>query len=414
MGDNQLGQEVGYSVRFDDCTDPNRTRLKFVTDGMLLRETMLDPLLSRYSVIMIDGTSKRVFLKTIWSNESLCWSLRALIMSILFSFFRAHAHPSEAHERSLHTDVLLGLLKKIGRRRRDLRIVVSSATLDAERFAAFFETNRSAVGADANGGDGDASNTATIVSVDGRQHAVDILYADEPCRDYVEAAIETALAVHRGGNAHRNAGGDILVFLTGQQEVDHAVAQIRERAVDAETGDDDDDQHGSARTLRVLPMYAGLTPDEQMRVFAPDAPSSSSSSSSLPPRRCVVATNIAETSVTIPNTCVVIDCGFAKMRSHDPATGVESLIVSPISRAAADQRAGRAGRVRAGVCYRLYTEDAYRSIMPAQGVPEMQRCQLAWVLLQLKALGVDNVAAFDFVSPPPREALVRALEELYG
>jgi ATP-dependent RNA helicase DDX35 len=302
--------------------------------------------------------------------------------------------------------VLLGLLKKIGRRRRDLRIVVSSATLDAERFAAFFETNRS-------GASDDANNTATIVSVDGRQHAVDILYADEPCRDYVEAAIETALAVHRGGNAHRNAGGDILVFLTGQQEVDHAVAQIRERAVDADDGDGDD-RSGSARTLRVLPMYAGLTPDEQMRVFAPDAPSSSSASSLLPPRRCVVATNIAETSVTIPNTCVVIDCGFAKMRSHDPATGVESLIVSPISRAAADQRAGRAGRVRAGVCYRLYTEDAYRSIMPAQGVPEMQRCQLAWVLLQLKALGVDNVAAFDFVSPPPREALVRALEELYG
>jgi ATP-dependent RNA helicase DDX35 len=294
-----VGREVGYAVRFDECADPERTRIKFVTDGMLLRECLLDPLLSRYSVVMID----------------------------------------EAHERSLHTDILLGLLKKICKRRRDLRVIVSSATLDAEKFAAFFETNST----------GDPSNnTCTIVSVDGRQYPVgkffqvflhfihvfsglnefiftaDILYSAEPCRDYVNAAVDTAAMLHE-----RERMGDILVFLTGQEEVEQACTLIRDRTA------------SSVRPLQVMPIYAGLLPEEQMKVFRVD-PLPSFGGESTFRRRCIVATNIAETSVTIPNTCFVVDCGFAKVRAYNARTGNESLVVTPISQASANQRAGRA------------------------------------------------------------------------
>uniref|UniRef100_A0A4W4FTD6 Probable ATP-dependent RNA helicase DHX35 n=1 Tax=Electrophorus electricus TaxID=8005 RepID=A0A4W4FTD6_ELEEL len=338
-----LGHEVGYSIRFDDCSDPHATRIKFLTDGMLAREMMADPLLQAYSVLMLD----------------------------------------EAHERTLHTDIAIGLLKKIQRKRRDLRVIVASATLDAKKFQNFFNLNES----------GDPNkDTCGIVSVEGRTFPVDIFYTLSPVPDYVKATVETVLKIHETED-----DGDVLAFLTGQEEVETVVCMLQEQARTLS-------RHGLKKHLRVLPMYAGLPYSEQMRVFE-----------RVPPtvRKVVVATNIAETSITINGIVFVIDCAFVKLRAYDSRTAIDSLVVTPISKASASQRAGRAGRIRAGKCFRLYTEEDFEKL-PESTVPEMQRCDLAPVVLHLKALGVDNVLRFNFLSPPPAQSLVQALELLYA
>ncbi|KAJ3271239.1 ATPdependent RNA helicase, partial [Borealophlyctis nickersoniae] len=355
-----LGQEVGYTVRFDDCSDARTTRIKYLTDGMLFRETLLDPLLSRYSVIMVD----------------------------------------EAHERSLYTDILVGVLKKydllsslgfflfmkhsklkaqrILRKRPDLRIIISSATLDAELFYEFFNTNTT---------DDRTKDTAVIMSLEGRMYPVDVHYLTEPCSDYLEKTVETVF------NIHKNEGpGDILVFLTGREEIDTVATLIAERAAE------------SRLALQPLRIYGGLPMEEQLLVFQP-APRGT--------RKVVVATNIAEASITIDGVVFVIDPGFVKIRSYNPKTSMESLIITQTSKASAQQRAGRAGRTRPGKAYRLYTEEAFQSL-PQNNVPEMQRSNLATVILQLKALGIENVLHFGFLSPPPVEIMSRALELLYS
>eukprot|EP00047_Mylnosiga_fluctuans_P021813 m.109397 g.109397 ORF g.109397 m.109397 type:complete len:706 (+) comp9039_c1_seq1:13-2130(+) len=334
----RLGDVVGYSIRFDDCYSAERTRIKYMTEGMLVREMMRDPLLSRYSAIMLD----------------------------------------EAHERTLYMDIVLGLLHKIQRRRPDLRIIVSSATLDAQAFHSFFNANTT----------GDRTkDTSAILSVEGRTYPVDIFYAEAPVPDYVAATVEAVLAIHRDGGP-----GDILAFLTGQDEVDDAVKKIKDRLEDMTVPD-----------MVVLPLYGGLSGTEQMKIF----------DSGEGRRKAVIATNIAEASVTIPGIVYVIDCGFVKMKGYNATSGIESLVVTPVSKASADQRAGRAGRMRAGKVYRLYTEDAYKGL-PDATIPEMQRSNLAGVLLQLKALGIDNVLRFAFVSPPPAIAMQRGLELLFA
>lgn len=352
----RLGEEVGYSIRFEDMTSP-RTRIKYMTDGMLLREVLVDPLLSRYSVVMID----------------------------------------EAHERSLSTDVLLGILKKIRRRRKELRIVVSSATLQAEEFARFFGDEGESGGkkGDEDGDDGDGDEEkkelAKIISLEGRCYPVDVLYLEEPTENYVEKAVQTVFDIHL-----KEGEGDILLFLTGREEIETAISAIRERA---------EDLHPRAPQLLPLPLYAGLPSDEQLAVFDP-APENH--------RKVVVSTNIAEASVTIEGIVFVIDCGFVKLRTFDPRTGIETLSGAPVSRASATQRAGRAGRTRAGKCFRLYAQRAFNDVMAEMGIPEIQRSNLAPVLLQLKALGIDNVVRFDFITPPPSELMVRALELLFS
>ncbi|MBE7179700.1 MAG: ATP-dependent RNA helicase [Terriglobus roseus] len=336
----QLGQEVGYSIRFEDVTS-EATRIKFMTDGLLLREALVDPLLTRYSVIMVD----------------------------------------EAHERSLSSDILLGLLKKIMRKRPELRVIVSSATLQAEDFLRFFT--------------GDAPSEATslkgaIVSLEGRMYPVDIMYLEQPAEDYVQRAVATAFDVH-----HQEPDGDILVFLTGREEIETAIDLVADRLADA---------NPSAPRLQPLPLYAGLPSDQQMYVFEPAAENT---------RKLIFATNIAEASVTIDGIVYVVDCGFVKLRAYNPLTGIDTLTAVPASQASASQRAGRAGRTRPGKCYRLYTEAAFAAL-PAAASPEAQRSNLAPAVLQLKALGVDNVARFDFVAAPPAELLARALELLYA
>jgi len=343
---SKLGEEVGYSIRFEDLTSA-KTRIKFSTDGLLLREALADPLLSRYSVIMVD----------------------------------------ESHERSLSTDILLGVLKKIRKRRPDLRIVVSSATLQAEDFLRFFSGGRDE---DGKNGDGAEHNVGNIISLEGRMFPVDTLFLEEPAEDYVERAVKTVFDIHAS-----EPDGDILLFLTGREEIDTALQMIADRTASL---------HPRAQSILSLPLYAGLTSEQQLYVFE-SAPENT--------RKVIVSTNIAEASITIDGIVYVIDCGFVKLRAFNPNTGIETLTATPVSKASATQRAGRAGRTKPGKCYRLYTQTAYESL-PEATVPEIQRSNLAPIILQLKALGIDNVLRFDFLTPPPAELIIRALELLYS
>ena len=342
----KLGEQVGYSIRFEDVTSAS-TRIKFMTDGLLLREALVDPLLSRYSVIMVD----------------------------------------EAHERSLSTDILLGVLKKITKRRPELRIVISSATLQAEDFLRFFQDEGHEPTKDSSQ---KPTESSQIISLDGRAYPVDILYLEEATEDYVERAVQMIFQIHES-----EGDGDILLFLTGREEIESALQKIADRNATL---------HARAQSIMALPLYAGLTNEQQLYVFEP-APENT--------RKVIVSTNIAEASVTIDGIVYVVDCGFVKLRAFNPITGIDALTVTPTSQAAATQRAGRAGRTRPGKCFRLYTESDFESMSLAT-VPEIQRSNLAPIILQLKALGIDNIARFSFLTPPPAELVVRGLELLYS
>ena len=339
----KVGEDVGYSIRFEDLTSA-KTRIKFLTDGLLLREALADPLLSRYSVIMID----------------------------------------EAHERSLSSDILLGILKKIRKRRPELRIVISSATLQAENFLRFFS------GGSMNPDGGAENPVGRIISLEGRAYPVDTLFLEEPAEDYVERAVKTVFDIHAN-----EPEGDILIFLTGREEIDAVLEIIADRATSL---------HPRAQSILALPLYAGLTSEQQLYVFEPTPENT---------RKVIVSTNIAEASVTIDGIVYVVDCGYVKLRAFNPKTGIETLTATPVSKASATQRAGRAGRTKSGKCYRLYTQSAYENL-PEATVPEIQRSNLAPIILQLKALGIDNVLRFDFITPPPAELIIRALELLYS
>lgn len=342
----EVGQDVGYSIRFEDLTSSS-TRIKFLTDGLLIREALVDPLLSRYSVIMVD----------------------------------------EAHERSISTDILLGLLKKVMRKRPELRIIISSATLQAEQYLNFFTQSES----EKKPANGDSSQEiGIIVSLEGRTYPIDVMYLETPAEDYVEKAIDVVFNIHS-----QEGPGDILVFLTGREEIDNAIQAVSERAAQLSSRQD---------VLQPLPLYAGLSSEQQLYVFdkTPDGA-----------RKVVFSTNIAEASVTIEGIVYVVDCGFVKQRAYNPKTGIETLTATPISKASASQRAGRAGRTKPGKCYRLYTEANFDAL-PEANIPDIQRANLAPVVLQLKALGIDNVARFDYLSPPPAELMSKALELLYS
>lgn len=334
-----VGSLVGYNIRFDDKTDPVKTKIKYVTDGMLVREMMVDPLLSTYSVVMID----------------------------------------EAHERGVNSDVIMSLLKKILKKRKDLHLVVSSATLQAREFASFFETNET---------ENSTKDSTTIVSVDGRMFPVELYYLGQPLNSYIQAAYDTVV------NIDRNEGlGDILVFLTGQDEIEKLIGMLNEYTQKYKS------------TMVAYPLYSGLSIAEQMKVFDPLLKGV---------RKVVCSTNIAEASITIDNIVYVVDCGFVKQKLYDPLSDIERLVVTEISQSSAIQRAGRAGRTKSGKCFRLYTENAYKNVLVEQTIPEIQRINLAPVVIQLKALGIDNIVQFDFVSPPPTESLIRSLELLYS
>ncbi|KAL1834084.1 hypothetical protein ACET3Z_003735 [Daucus carota] len=329
----KLGHEVGYSIRFEDCSS-DKTVIKYMTDGMLLREFLGEPDLSSYSVVMVD----------------------------------------EAHERTLSTDILFGLVKDIARSRPDLKLLISSATLDAKKFSDYFDC-------------------APIFNIPGRRFPVEINYTRAPEADYLDAAIVTALQIH----VTRPLGdGDILVFLTGQEEIEMAeeILKRRTRGLGTKIGE-----------LIICPIYANLPTELQAKIFEPTPKSA---------RKVVLATNIAETSLTIDGIKYVIDPGFVKMKSYSPRTGMESLLVTPISKASANQRAGRAGRTGPGECFRLYTSYNYQNDLEDNTVPEIQRTNLGNVVLNLKSLGIDDLVNFDFIDPPPEASLLKALELLFA
>ncbi|KAF4807436.1 Pre-mRNA-splicing factor ATP-dependent RNA helicase-like protein cdc28 [Colletotrichum siamense] len=327
----KVGQEVGYSIRFEDNTS-DKTILKYMTDGMLLREFMTEPDLAGYSAIMID----------------------------------------EAHERTVHTDILLALVKDLARERPDLKLLISSATMNAEKFAAYFDD-------------------APIYNIPGRRYPVDIYYTPAPEANYLAAAITTVFQIHT-----TQGKGDILVFLTGQDEIDAAEQQIADTAK----------KLGSRiKELVICPIYANLPSELQAKIFEPTPEGA---------RKVVLATNIAETSLTIDGIVYVIDPGFVKENVYNPATGMENLVVTPCSRASANQRSGRAGRVGPGKCFRLYTKFAYMNEMDESPMPEIQRTNLNGVVLQLKSLGINELLDFEFMDPPPTEALIGALNNLFA
>ncbi|KAG4402063.1 hypothetical protein AAZX31_02G112300 [Glycine max] len=365
----ELGQKVGYSVRFDDATSGS-TRIKYMTDGLLLREALLDPYLSKYSVIIVD----------------------------------------EAHERTVHTDVLMGLLKNVQLARSSsvsggqglifgnknmnkllekendqsgsflkkphhekyapLKLIIMSASLDARAFSEYF------------GG-------AKAVHIQGRQFPVDIFYTRDAETDYLDASLITIFQIHL-----EEGPGDILVFLTGQEEIESVERLINEKLPQLPQEN---------QKLLVVSIFAALPSEQQMRVFAP-APSGF--------RKVILATNIAETSVTIPGIKYVIDPGFVKARSYDPGKGMESLIIIPASKSQALQRSGRAGREGPGKCFRLYPEREFEKLEDST-MPEIKRCNLSNVILQLKALGVDDILGFDFIEKPSRAAIIKSLEQLF-
>lgn len=327
----KLGSTVGYTVRFDDCSSP-QTQIKYMTDGMLQREALTDPEMSQYSVIMLD----------------------------------------EAHERTISTDVLFALLKKAAKRRPDLKLIITSATLDAGKFSEYF------LG-------------CPILHIPGRTFPVDILYTKEPEFDYLDAALMTVMQIHLS-----EPPGDILVFLTGQEEIDTSCEVLFERM--KALGPD-------VPELIVLPVYSALPSEMQSKIFDPAPPGS---------RKVVIATNIAETSITIDGIYYVVDPGFVKLNAYDPKLGMDSLVISPISQAQANQRSGRAGRTGPGKCYRLYTEQAYQTEMLPNTIPEIQRQNIAHTILMLKAMGINDLLHFDFMDPPPANTLLTALEELYA
>jgi ATP-dependent RNA helicase DHX8/PRP22 len=321
---------VGYSVRFDDCTS-SITKIKYLTDGMLLRDSLMDSNLTRYRVIILD----------------------------------------EAHERTINTDVLFGILKGVSIIRSDLKLIVTSATLDAEKFSAYFFNS-------------------PIFTIKGKMYSVEKFYSKQPEIDYLDASLITIIQIHL-----TEPEGDLLVFLTGQEEIETAcqILSGRMRALGNKIPE-----------LLPLPVYSALPSEIQSQIFDPAPPGC---------RKCVIATNIAETSITIGGIHYVIDPGMCKTTVFNPKTGMDSLVVTPISQASANQRAGRAGRTGPGKCFRLYTENAYKYEMTQTTIPEIQRCNLGMAVLTLKALGIIELLNFDFMDPPPDANLIYSLEMLY-
>lgn len=327
----KIGNEVGYAIRFEDKTS-DKTVLKYMTDGMLLRELLTDPSLESYGALMID----------------------------------------EAHERTLSTDIACGLLKDIARARPDLKLLISSATMDARKFQKYFDD-------------------APIFNIPGRRYAVDVHYTAQPEANYLAAAITTVFQIHI-----TQGKGDILVFLTGQEEIEAAEANLAETA--RKLG-------SKVPEMIICPIYANLPTDLQAKIFEPTPAGA---------RKVVLATNIAETSLTIDGIVYVVDPGFQKLNQYNARTNLESLVVEPCSRASAGQRAGRAGRVGPGKCFRLYTKQAYMNELDENTVPEIQRTNLNGVILMLKSLGINDLLDFDFMDPPQTDTIVRAVEQLYA
>lgn len=326
----KLGSTVGYAIRFEDCTS-KETVIKYMTDGVLLRESLNEPNLDRYSCVIMD----------------------------------------EAHERALNTDVLMGLFKKILQRRRDIKLIVTSATMNSKRFSDFF------------GG-------APEFTIPGRTFPVDVMFSRSPVEDYVDQAVQQVLSIHVS-----QGQGDILVFMTGQEDIEATCELIQERL----------NALNDPPKLSILPIYSQMPADLQAKIFDRAAPGV---------RKCIVATNIAETSLTVDGIMFVVDAGYSKLKVYNPRMGMDTLQITPISQANSGQRSGRAGRTGPGKAYRLYTEKAYQDELYIQTIPEIQRTNLANTVLLIKSLGVKDLLDFDFMDPPPQETITTSLFDLWA
>jgi ATP-dependent helicase HrpA len=316
----EWGREVGCKIRFDDRSSPH-TYIKLMTDGILLAETQGDPTLSEYNAIVID----------------------------------------EAHERSLNIDFLLGYLKGLLARRPDLKLIVTSATIDTEAFSRHFDR-------------------APIIEVSGRMYPVEIAYrpidaGSEERGDvsYVDAAVQAAENI-----VYDTAAGDLLIFMPGERDIRETADQLEGRF---------------SGGVEIIPLFGRLSAGDQQRVFAP-----------APRRKMVIATNIAETSLTIPGIRYVIDAGLARISRYNPRTRTRRLPIEAISQSSANQRAGRAGRMEDGVCIRLYAEEDFQE-RPLFTQPEIQRANLAEVILRMKAFQLGDIESFPFIQPPAPAAI---------
>lgn len=320
----QLGGLVGYSVRFEERTS-EETKIRYVTDGTLLRDFIDDPLVAKYKAVIID----------------------------------------EVHERTINIDLLLGLIKDAVALRPDLKVVIMSATLSSEKFVGYFP----------------GSSTFQIES---RSHPIELRYTPATEKDYLERCIQTAMEIHASEGA-----GDILVFLTGEDEIEKACLAVKLA------------QRQLRQPLVALPLYASLPLHMQNAIFAPTEG-----------RKVIFATNIAETSITIESIVYVVDSGFAKQKIFDSSMKSEMLLKLPISKSSANQRKGRAGRVRAGICYRMYSEAAYEK-MEEFTIPEILRGELSSLVLKMARLEIKNLVTFDFIEPPLPDSVIVALNQLY-
>ncbi|RPB29152.1 P-loop containing nucleoside triphosphate hydrolase protein, partial [Terfezia boudieri ATCC MYA-4762] len=352
----QVGEEVGYSIRFDNKSDPYKTRIKFLTDGMLLREMLDDPELTRYRAVVVD----------------------------------------EAHERTVSGDLVLGFLKGLVKKAKagqhNLKVVVMSATVEVEKLAEFFEEQVQDSSPTFESSSKRPESNVGICFVAGRQYPVETFYTPTPIEDYVDSALRTTFQIHFA----EPLPGDILVFLPGQEDIESLERVIKEfrQYLDTTTVPD----------ILALPLYAGLPHNLQQRVFLP--------ASTPRTRKVIIATNIAETSITVPGVRFVIDSGKEKARKYRHKIGLDSLLVSDISRSSAAQRKGRAGREAPGKCYRLYTEQAFCTLAE-NSIPEILRVDVSSSILNIKARGKHDVVTFDYLDPPTREGLLKALELLY-
>lgn len=326
----KLGSTVGYAIRFEDCTS-DETVIKYMTDGILLRESLNEPDLDRYSCVIMD----------------------------------------EAHERALNTDILMGLFKKILQRRRDIKLIVTSATMNSKRFSDFF------------GG-------APEFIIPGRTFPVDVMFHRSPVEDYVDQAVQQVLSIHVS-----QGQGDILVFMTGQEDIECTCELVQERL----------NALNDPPKLSILPIYSQMPADLQAKIFDRAAPGV---------RKCIVATNIAETSLTVDGIMYVVDAGYSKLKVYNPRMGMDTLQITPISQANAGQRSGRAGRTGPGKAYRLFTEKAFKDELYIQTIPEIQRTNLANTVLLIKSLGVKDLLDFNFMDPPPQETITTSLFDLWA
>ena len=330
----KLGDEVGYAIRFEDCTS-NKTIIKYMTDGILLRESLSEPDLDNYAAVIMD----------------------------------------EAHERSLDTDVLFGILRNVAARRTDLKLIVTSATMDSSKFALFF-------------------GNVPVFVIPGRTFPVQLYFSKNPCEDYVDAAVKQTIQIHLGGLT-----GDILVFMPGQEDIEVTCEVIKDRLQTLK-----ETSQTEIPELAILPIYSQLPSDLQAKIFH-------KAENGI--RKVIVATNIAETSLTVDGIMFVVDSGYCKLKVYNPRIGMDALQVYPISQANANQRSGRAGRTGPGCCYRLYTETQYKHEMLTNTVPEIQRTNLANVVLLLKSHGVQDLLQFHFMDPPPEDNMLNSMYQLW-